>query len=253
LKLYEDALRKGSENFFNLFIFPEIKRRKNAGLLDDSFDLIAAQWIQYPEGRKNEIRLNSEVKATFEVSYKDDISKKKGDLVYAHEIKNVEWIELTDDDDPNCAHATYLKISGTWYIHFDFRQNKELARKNLHSSTQFLKAAEFCLEKKHWAPFLDTLFSAAELAVKSTQLMTYGGKFRNKTTHKGIRKKYNAWADLGNALPSQKEAFNKLCAYRPRVRYSAPDFSISEHEAGGLLKTVKEIIETAQSFARTRS
>lgn len=246
-------MRKGAENLFNLFIYPEIQRRKELGLIDDTFDLIAAQWIQYPDGRTNEIRLNSEVKALCETRYKEGITKKKGDPVFEHEIKDVIWIELTDEDDPNCAHATYIKIAGAWYIHFDFRQNKELARKNLHSAVQFLNVAEFCLEKKHWAPFLDNLFSAAELAVKSTQLMTYGGKFRKKTTHKGIRKKYNAWADLGNALPSQKEAFNKLCAYRPRARYSEPDFSIPELEANDLLKTVREMIETAQSFARVAS
>jgi len=247
----EEASRKVMDNLAKFFIHPEIERRKTAGLIDDSFDLVAAQLIQYPDGRPSEIRLNSEVLAMGKPKYKDGVSKMPGDLVYAHEIEDVEWIGLTDEDDPDCSHVTFMKIGGTWHVHLDFRLNKDLAIKHLHSANQFFSVAESCLEKKHWAPFLDNLFSSAELAIKSTQLTFSDKKFRKKTTHQEIKNKYNQWADLGNALPAHKEAYNKLYGYRARARYSEPDFSIPDHEADEMLNAVKEMIETAHQRVQT--
>lgn len=239
------------DNLAKFFIHPEIERRKKAGLIDDSFDLIAAQLIQYPDGRPHEVRLNSEVKAMGKPIYKEGISKIPGDPVYAHEIEDVKWIGLTDKDDPDCSHVTFIKTGGTWHVLVDFRLNKNLARKHLNSATQFFNVAESCLEKKHWAPFLDNLFSAAELAIKSTQLTFSDKDFRKKTTHQEIKSKFNRWADLGNTLPGHKEAYNKLYGYRARARYSEPDFSIPDHEATEMLIAVKEMIDNAHQRVHT--
>lgn len=247
----EEASRKIMDNLAKFFIYPEIERRKEAGLIDDTFDLVAAQLIQYPDGRPNEVRLNSEVKAMGKPIYKEGVSKNPGDPIYAHEIENVEWIGLTDEDDPDCSHITFIKIGDTWNVQFDGRQNKDLAIKHLNSASQFFDVAESCLEKKNWAPFLDNLFSAAELAIKSTQLTYSDKKFRKKTTHQEIKNKFNQWADLGNTLPGHKEAYNKLYGYRARARYSEPNFSIPDHEATEMLNAVKEIMDTAYQRVQT--
>jgi hypothetical protein len=39
----EEASRKIVDNLANFFIHTEINRRKNEGLIDDSFDLVAAR------------------------------------------------------------------------------------------------------------------------------------------------------------------------------------------------------------------
>ena len=241
----EETSRTIMDNLANFFIYPEIQRRKKLGQIDDSFDLIAAQLIQFPDGRERIIRLNSEVKAKMKVKYKNGVSKKPDDPVFSNEIEDVERIDLTDKDDPNCSHITFLKIGGSWFVHFDFRLNKELSKKNIESAKQFLESAKISLEKKHWAPFLDTLFSAAELSIKSILLPIADSQFSKKTTHPVIKKRYNAFADLGNVEPIQKDTFNELIGLRARARYAEPDFSIPEEKAQNLLKTVEDMIKDA--------
>jgi len=235
------------DSLANFFIYPEIKRRREQGLIDDTFDLIAAQLIQFPDGRKRIIRLNAEVKAIGKPIYKNGVVKKKGDPVYAHEIDDIEWIELTDEDEPDCSHATILKIGSTWYAVFDFRLNKALSKKFLLSAESFLDVAKVSLTKKNWAPFLDNLFSAAELAIRSTLLTFADPSFRKKTTHKEIKRRFNKWANVGNALPAEKDIFNKLIGYRARARYTEPDFSIPEDEAKEMFQVVAGMIQHAQS------
>ncbi len=244
----ESLPEKFSENLLNqlldLFVLPELRNRKEAGKLEEPFNLRGAQIIFYSDERKPQIRINSEVKAIAYVKLKSGISKNKGDPIYEHEIEGLDRFQLTNEDDPDCGHATLVKIANRWIIAFDFRYNKALAKKQIDTAKQFYESAEFSYKQKNYASCLDNLFSAAELASKTVLLLMPDPKFRKKTTHGGIQLKYNRFADLGNVEPEFREALNKLSGIRVRARYHG-DVPISEEEIQRLLENVKKMITDA--------
>ena len=233
------------KQFMDLFVSPEVKRRRDTGELGKAFDLRAAQIIFFPDGRKPQVRINSEVRGIANMKFKPGVSKKAGELVFEHEVEGLEKITLTEEDDPDCAHATLVRIGDRWVIAFDFRYNKALSRKHIEASKQFFEAAKSSFYKRHWSPFIDNLFSAAELSVRAILLSMPEPKFRKKASHKAIQIKYNRFIDAGNPKAVYRETFNKLSGLRDPARYLKRDISITEEEARPLLETVRDMIEDA--------
>ena len=243
-QLPEEHYGKLLDQFLELFVLPELKRRKEEGKLEDSFSLRMAQIIFYSDGRKPQVRINSEVKLLAYAKPKSRISKNKGDPIYSTEIQDLNNFHLTDEDDPDCGHAAIVKIGDRWIIAFDFHYNKALAKKHIETARQFYDSAAFSFKQKNYASCLDNLFSAAELASKAVLLLIPDPKFRKKTTHGGIQLRYNKFADLGNVEPKFREALNKLSGLRARARYHG-DVPISEQDIQSLLEIVKEMITDA--------
>lgn len=235
-----EFVRRAFEQLMDLFVTPEVMRRQETGELDKPLDLRAAQVILFADGRKPQVRINSEVRAIGKVKFKPGISKKTGEPIFEHELEGLEGINLTEEDDPDCGHATLLRIGGRWIIAFDFRYNKELSRKHIERAKQFYESAEFSFNRRNWSSFIDNLFSAVELLAKSMLLSLPGLKL---ASHKGIQISYNRFADLGNVEPEYRKTFNKLSGQRDRARYLKGDISISEDEARGLLDDVKNMME----------
>ncbi len=247
----QELPEKLNENLLNhtleLFVQPEIKRRKEANTLPESFILKRAQIIFYSDGkRKNEVRLNSEVKAIADMKLKSGISKKKGEPIYENEVEGIKELRLTDEDDPDCGHITLIEIFNKWIISFDFRYNKALAKKHVESAKQFHELAQIAFDKGYYPPCLDCLFSAAELASKAVLLPDADPKFKKRTTHYVIYSKYNQFADLGNVDPVFRDTLNKLSSFRARARYFA-DVPITPEEIKSYLEIVNKMIVDAES------
>lgn len=233
------------EQFMDLFVTPEIKRRQETGELGKPLDLWAAQIVFFPDGRKPQVRINSEVRAISKMKLKPGISKKAGEPIFEHELEGLEEINLTEEDDSDCGHAILLRIGAKWIIAFDFRYNKALSKKHIETAEQFYESAEFSFSQRNWSSFIDNLFSVAELLAKSILLSMPDPKFRKKASHKAIQLRYNRFADLGNVEAAYRETFNKLPGLRDSARYLKGDISISEDEARRLLKIVKNMMEDA--------
>ena len=235
--------RKVFQQFMDFFVIPEVRRRQESGEVDKPLDLHAAQIIFFPDGRKPHVRINSEVKAIGKMKLKPGVSKKAGDPIFEHELEGLEEINLTEEDDPDCGHATLFKIGDRWIVAFDFRYNKALSKKHIETAKQFYDAAEFSLKQRNWSAFIDNLFSTAELLAKSILLSLPDTQFLKKTTHRAIQIKYNRFAYLGNVEAVYRETFNKLSSLRDNARYLKGDISISESEARKLLEIVKNMLE----------
>lgn len=235
--------RKVFQQLMDLFVTPEVRRRQEAGELCKPLDLHAAQIIFFPDGRKPHVRINSEVKAIGKMKLKSGVSKKAGEPIFEHELEGLEEINLTEEDDPDCGHATLLRIGDRWLVALDFRYNKALSKKHIETAKQFYEAAEFSFHQRNWSAFIDNLFSTAELLAKSILLSMPEPKFHKKASHKAIQIKYNRFADLGNVEAVHRETFNKLSSLRDRARYLKGDVSISEGEARRLLEIVKNMME----------
>jgi uncharacterized protein (UPF0332 family) len=232
------------QQFMDLFVIPEQRRREENGLLPKTFELQSAQIIFYPDGRKPLVRLNSEIKAIAQVKLKAGVSKKAGELILDNEVDGMSEIELSEESDLDFGHATLVRLGNHWTISFDFRYNKTLARKHLTTARQFLDAATFSFNHKNWSAFADNLFSTCELLAKATLLVFPEPHFAKKATHRSIQMKYNRFADLGNAKIEYKKTLNKLSGLRDKARYLKSPFSLSEDEAAHLLQTAGDMIES---------
>lgn len=239
------------QQFMDLFIIPEVRSRQKSESLEDPINIQAAQIIFYPDGRRPEVRINTEVKAQNVVTLKNNDNRKPGDIVSWNDIADIEKIQLTDQDDPDCCHVTLFRLKTGWHFTFDFRYNKQLAKRHSETANEFYEAAESAFNKKHYAAFLDNLFSACELAARSVLLLIPDKKFREKTTHSSVHSRYNRSASIGNYQPQHCETYNKLYGLRKKARYLKSDYSLSVKEGSELLKGVKEMIE--YSFLRIKT
>jgi len=229
----------------DLYITPEIVERKKKGKLATPFDLRAAQIIFHLNGRLPEVRINSEVKAIGKVKLRAGVSKKAGEPIYENEVEGLDEVNLTEEDDPDCGHATLIRIGDTWTIAFDFRYNKGLSKRHMELATKFLESAKLAFDRKLWAPFVDNLFSAAELSVKSVLLSLPDAEFRRRATHRAIHFRYNRFANLGNVNVVHKKTFNKLSGLRDYARYMKGEIKLTEAEASDMLKIVEQMLDDA--------
>lgn len=236
------------QQFMDLFVNPEVMRRQEAGDLPKPLDLRAAQIIFFANGRKPQVRINKEIRAIAKVKFKEGISKNSGEPVFAHEIEDLGEINLIDDDDPDCGHATLVKINGRWTIAFDFQYNKGLSRNHIKTASEFYEAAEFSFSRKNWSAFVDNLFSCAELSAKVILLTFLSPELARKATHPLIRQRYNRFADLGDFDETHRSVLNKLSGWRINARYLKGRVPVSEDEAVELLNIVKDMLTYAKGY-----
>ena len=228
-----------------IWIKPEIKRRKENGQLNESFILHKAQIVFYPDG-KRKIRLNDEVKAKLKVKLNSDVVKNVGDMVFIDELDGISEIKLSDTDDPDCAHITIIEMNNNWYLSFDATYNKKFSKKHISTARQFYETAKFALGNKYMSAFVDNLYSATELLAKSMLLNDIASKeFREKASHKSINQKFNLYAKLGNIEPKYAKLLNELSELRKQARYLKGEKTVSAEEANKYLEMVKEMIGLA--------
>jgi hypothetical protein len=187
---------EGGRNFFhqvmNLWIAPEIERRKEKGILSTNFAIDKIQILISPEERPAVVRLNNEIKAELTCRLKPGIHKQViGEPVYWKEICDIFDIKLTEEDDPDVVHITMVLFRKGWKVRFDLRNNKRKARELYDSAREFLNSAKRALDNGSMRVFSDNLFSAAELFVTSQLFVMSEYEYVKKPTHAWTQKKYN--------------------------------------------------------------
>ncbi len=163
------------------------------------------------------------------------------------ELEDVTAFRLLEDDHPNCAHITLVRLQERWIIGFDFQYNKELSAKHVQAARDFYEVAKFALERGSLRPFVDNLFSAAELAVKALLLSIPDPSIRNSKKHEMLTSRFNRFASLGNIDPEPRDAFNRLFKLRLTARYLEGDLSMDKEDGRKLLSLVASMIEDAAS------
>lgn len=238
-------------NLFNdvqeIWIKPELERRRKKGLLPDGFHLYAAQVITYTNKRDTEIRFNKEVKATLigvasrTLHVNERISLEDG-------ISEIKDIELSDDDDPNAAHLTIIKFKDKYAIGFDFRYNKKMAVNRLNAAEQFYESAKLNYEKGLMRPFAENLFAAAELSATAQLLITADSEYTKRQHHTGTMNRYSNFIDLGNYKIEYKDALLELKKLRRQARYVEQDFIFNEIDAKKYLRIIQEMVEVTKKL-----
>lgn len=240
--LDKEGQQRSLNQFMQLFILPEIDRRKRDGKLPTNFTLTQAQVIFAGDGSRPVIRLNEEAKIKAKVKLKEGVKCNKGDLVKLSDIDHIAMIRLPDDEEEKYAHLSMIMINGEILFTFDFRYNKGEARNCFNVAKQFFNSAKDAVEKNMPAPFIDNLFSCVELLAKSELLLMPDPKFKRKSTHRNIQLKYNKYVDIGNAKLQFKTALNKLAGLRDSARYLKSDFKLSDEEKKQYIGIASEMI-----------
>ncbi len=246
--LDNSAARNLLTQLMTIYISPELRKRQHP----QNFNLRAAQIIFYDDSRPCQVRINDEINGIAKVKLKSGVSKKKNEPIFENEVEGLSEINLTEYDDPNCAHVTLVRIRNTWTIAFDFRYNKGLAQKHIKTAKQFYETAEFSYQKENWAPLIDNLFSAAELAAKSMLLLMPGTGFTKKSRHRSIQFRFNKFADLGNVPEEFRVTLNKLSELRNKARYLKGALNMDRIHLESFLRIVEKMIQDAEKRATMR-
>lgn len=198
----------------DLWVLPEIEKRKKKGDIGDNFVLNKAQIVFSHDWDFPKIRLNEEVKAIVKSKVNRDV--KAGETIYERDIDNIEDIQLTDQD-PNCAHITLLLFKGNWNVSFDFRYNKDNAKEHLEAAKEFLDSVKDDFKNNRLRPLFEGSFACAELltmalSMRFSKISTLGN---HDARLDGIKK----WAELGNVKNDFSKKLHKLSKLRYSARY----------------------------------
>ena len=232
-------------HFLELWILPEIARRKERGLIPDNFSLSIAQVLFSLDERQPIVRLNKECKIVAKVKVRKSVEK--GELATLDKIDSFENISLVQEEEPYYAHVSAFLLKDEWIFAFDFRYNKGLARQHLKAAKEFYETARLALSQDSISPFIDNLFSAIELLAKSELLLMPDKDFYEKATHKGIQCRYNQHVNLGNAKIEYKSALNKLASLRNSARYLKSEFRLAPNDGQEFIKTAMDMIDYVEN------
>jgi uncharacterized protein (UPF0332 family) len=238
----EEIKERVFQHLMNIWINPEIERRKLSGEFGNNFLLLRAQVVFSLDNGRNYVRINNEVKAV--VTCKINKSKNKGDTVYEGDVGNIEKIELTDEDF-NRAHVTLLLFKNNWIVSFDFRYNKKRIQEHIEAAREFFESAKDNLSKKRLRPFFEDAFASAELSAKSILLTLPDKKILEGRDHPARLSKFSSWANLGNVNIEFSNTLFKLNSLRDSARYlHSEDFKKENPEK--IVSVLKEMIDLAE-------
>ena len=221
LDLDEEAQRNVVQQVFDLWITPEIARRKTEGRWADGTALVGAQvFLPSPlDGEVPTVLLNQEVRAIAKVKFKDAAHLKPGDPVRANDIKEIGSIRRLPEDHPNAGMITILSLNDKWHMVFDLRRDAHRAKRILDAAQDFALSARDSDRCDRRGPAFDNLYSAAELSAKAQLLLFAFYPYNNPKDHGAIYGRHKKWVQMGNLPSSHSQAFDKLRRARSNARY----------------------------------
>lgn len=207
-----------------VYIEPEVDARIRAGLAAAPIELPKFQVISFLDDRPTEIRLNDDAKIEALIELTDPTlydRLERGNEYLAGELPGrLDRLQLGPGEDPDAAHISAASWSDGWHIAIDTRYNRGKAAPLVATARQFIETARHAREHGRWAPFVDNMHSAIELAVKAT-LWTgpFGRDFQSRMPHGDIDASFYRYARAGNVTPAQRKVFEELRKTRNPARY----------------------------------
>ena len=234
---------------WDLWVEPEIQRRRSEGRLPERFSPSKVQVIFNVEPTTPQVRFDDEVRAVASVRVNRPVTV--GEQVMSNDVAEVTDIALTNLD-PNAGHLTMLYDGRQWVIRFDFRRNATLSTQTLDAALEFLGCAAYSLRKRYLRAFVDNLYSAAELLAKALLLMFADKAFMEAKKHTAVARRYNLWGKLGNTDPRYVTLLNRLAPLRGPARYLEKDLELTIEEATDMLATAKDMLESLRASVPRR-
>lgn len=201
---------------FDLWITPEVEKRKAAGTLPEPFHLFMAQRIQRPDGTTL-VRFNDEVRGVANARASRPVAM--GEQLVLSDLEHLTEFDVPDDE-LDCGHWTIIRTEAKWFTSFNFLSNRAKCIDLLSKSKQFAEGAAQASEKGHQAVAVDTLFSACELIAKAYLVSSNMVPLENRT-HGPLAGNINRQRKMGNVHEAFVDLFNRMQKLRPRYRYDA--------------------------------
>ena len=245
----EEFIQNLMQQVHELWISPEVERRREAGRLPDDFKIRAAQVIMNLDADAPEVRFNEEVKVLAEAEWTRDVDY--GEDVTEADVERISDLVLTDHD-PNAGHLTMMLFKGRWILAFDFRYNASRVAATLDAAHEFLDVATYALDQHQMRAFADNLFSAAELVAKGVLLMDADKNLLKSKKHTFISSRFNLSGRWGHTDARYVKLLNHLQDLRGSARYLDKDFALSTEEASNMLGTAEDMFEALSNSAPER-
>ncbi len=237
--LNQDEIKRVFDQVMNIWVIPEIERRKKKGILENDFEIKKVQVI-FTIGKLPEIKFNENVGITARVKVNRDIIKGE-DVKYSDVDKFEKFIV---DYPPNSGHITLFKLLDHWIIIFDARYNKEKIEELIERSKEFCESAKEDLKENRLRPFYENCWNSAELSAVCHSLCI-GGKIEG---HGKNIKNFVKWSELENVDKKHAEILPQLNDLRKLKYDSSIDFKNKDHKE--FLKVVKEMIKEAEKLIK---
>ena len=238
-------------NILDLWISPEIKRRRQANTLPENFQLKGA--VVFLSDRGNSppsILLNQEAELTAELKLKNGIVKVKGDPVKPEEIESIVGLipSAVLNNHQSVRNKSYVAIyqwkPNEWTISFDFRYNKSEAKEHLAAAKEFCQVAEYSHANGLKRSFFDNAFSSCELATMAVLITLPQGREKHDSHHARLET-LSEWCKLGNQPRFVFSTQNTLWSLRKSARYlSSKEYSTQKPE--DILNELRTIIKLAE-------
>ena len=221
----------------NLWVKPEIEKRKKENQLPQDFRLKAIQVI-FSMGSHPLIRFNNEVKALIRIKPKRKISK--GKLVYENDVQEVKELELIDDE-RDFGHITIIRFNKDWVLGFSFIYDTSKSKRFLELGSEYLRSAEKDYQNGLFRPMIESLSVAAENFAKARLFLLPDKEIRKAKKHGLIRSKVNIYSKTSDIVGKEfKGIFNELQDTRDKARYN-PNYSIAKNEARKMIQVLREM------------
>lgn len=233
-----------------MFVEPEVKARLSDGRLHEGFDLYAAQVLLVHDGG-NAVRLNDEVRAAAFVRAAGEV--KKGQDVTPKDIAAIEEVLLFDDEEPDAAHVTFLRLADGWWMNFDFRYNAQRIANHLRVADEHIETAADALAAGRLHVFVDNAYSATELCAKAELISAPDPALMKSKKHETFRSRYNWHAKLGNTEQRFAALLNDLRRLREPARYLEGKLDLDAAQATEMLSALRDLREHAERVRPKRA
>lgn len=233
-------------NIREIWVQPEIEKRRVAGTLPENFSAYAIQVIFDDDLEFAEVRFNEEVDAIMGVDFARNVEP--GDEVTIQDIGDVKRIQLTEKD-ANAGHITIVRKKNGYAIAFDLTRNVERSSHYLKAAIEFAETSELALDNDSMRAFLDNLHSTVELLAKGLLIMHERSVLTSKT-HRHVSAKLNAWTRYGNVDARYSQLLNQLQSLRKSARYLEGNLNTNRDDARQMLIVAKQMIEDLKTRIR---
>ena len=234
---------------FDLWLTPEIERRRDAGLLPHDFDLRGAQVIFEADAAAPGVRLNSEVAVV--ATFKSTGPVEEGQAVSEAEVGDLLDLSLTTGDS-NAAHVTIVRLRDTWVVAFDFRYNASMMADHVASAEQFLELARIALGNGWLSACVENLWAGTELMAKAFLLSQPIEKYQTSKKHGVVRAGFNLFGRQGAVDPRFPALLNQLEALRPSARYLSKNRVLDRDDVATCLATATDLFSAAKEYVPAR-
>lgn len=224
----------------DIWINPEIEKRKQKGWLKDNFELKRAQVIFNPK-KHPRIRFNENIEITAKAKLNRSVIK--GEDIKYSDLKTIEKFIVNYPS--NSGHITLFRFLDRWIIIFDARYNKMKIQDFIIASKEFYESAKDDLEKNRLRPFFENCWASAELS-SACHSLSLGEEYPK---HGDNLEKFKNWSELKNVDKKHSDALIRLNDLRQSARYMhSKEF---ENETPGyFLDIIRKMIEEAEKLTK---